>query len=253
MDIATSREGGVLEIAFNRPQKKNALSAAMYAAAAAALREADADEAVRVVLFRGEGDSFCAGNDLEDFASNPPVAPDAPVFQFLAAGSRAVKAAGGGRDGLRGRHRHDAAPALRAGVRRRGRPFPASVHAPGHRARVRVELPAAAHRRISPRGRVAAAGRAVRCEEGVRVRLHHARAAPVAVLDAAREAARALASLPPKSIQRTKALMRRPHAAAVQAQLKAEIDEFGPMLFEPARVPPSSASSPNARLEIMTA
>jgi enoyl-CoA hydratase/carnithine racemase len=54
------------------------------------------------------------------------------------------------------------------------------------------------------------------------------------VLDAAREAARALASLPPKSIQRTKALMRRPHAAAVQAQLKAEIDEFGPMLFEPA-------------------
>jgi enoyl-CoA hydratase/carnithine racemase len=85
MDIATSREGGVLEIAFNRPQKKNALSAAMYAAAAAALREADADEAVRVVLFRGEGDSFCAGNDLEDFASNPPVAPDAPVFQFLAA------------------------------------------------------------------------------------------------------------------------------------------------------------------------
>jgi enoyl-CoA hydratase/carnithine racemase len=82
-ELVATRDGGVMEIAFNRPQKKNALTAGMYLAAAQALRDAEKDDAVRVVLFRGEGDSFCAGNDLEDFAANPPVEPDAPVFQFL--------------------------------------------------------------------------------------------------------------------------------------------------------------------------
>jgi len=53
------------------------------------------------------------------------------------------------------------------------------------------------------------------------------------VLDAARQAARSLAALPAKSVQRTKALMRGAHAAPVQARMKAEIDEFRPMLFEP--------------------
>ena len=55
-DLATARDGGVLEIAFNRPQKKNALTAGMYLAATQALRDAEKDEGVRVVLFRGEGD-----------------------------------------------------------------------------------------------------------------------------------------------------------------------------------------------------
>jgi enoyl-CoA hydratase/carnithine racemase len=54
------------------------------------------------------------------------------------------------------------------------------------------------------------------------------------VLNAAREAARSLAALPAKSVQRTKALMRGAHAAAVQSRMKAEIDEFRPMLSEPA-------------------
>ncbi len=91
MTIAVSRDGGVLEIALDRPGKKNAITAAMYAALAEALREADSDDAIHAVLFRGNGDAFCAGNDLEDFAANPPADGDAPVFLFLDAASRAVK------------------------------------------------------------------------------------------------------------------------------------------------------------------
>lgn len=58
---------GVLELALNRPEKKNALTLAMYAELVAQLQRAAEDTQVRVVILRGEGDSFTAGNDLADF------------------------------------------------------------------------------------------------------------------------------------------------------------------------------------------
>lgn len=60
---------GVLEITFARPDKKNALTNAMYRKAREALETAQRDKNVRVVLFSAEGDAFTAGNDLADFAS----------------------------------------------------------------------------------------------------------------------------------------------------------------------------------------
>jgi enoyl-CoA hydratase/carnithine racemase len=66
--IKTTTADGVLEISFARPDKKNALSNAMYRAAAEALENAQSDDDVRVVLFSSEGDAFTAGNDLADFA-----------------------------------------------------------------------------------------------------------------------------------------------------------------------------------------
>jgi enoyl-CoA hydratase/carnithine racemase len=67
--IKVSQDGAVLEIIFARPDKKNALSNAMYRAATEALNGAQANAAIRVVLFGAEGDAFTAGNDLADFAS----------------------------------------------------------------------------------------------------------------------------------------------------------------------------------------
>lgn len=61
-------DNGVLEITFARPEKKNALTNAMYAAARDALIRAETDPAIRVVLFASSGDAFTAGNDLADFA-----------------------------------------------------------------------------------------------------------------------------------------------------------------------------------------
>ena len=83
--VVTETAGGVLTLRFNRPDKKNALTAAMYGAAAAVLRAAEADATVRAAVITGSGDSFTAGNDLKDFLENPPTGPDASVFQFMGA------------------------------------------------------------------------------------------------------------------------------------------------------------------------
>lgn len=59
----------VLRITFARPEKKNALTTAMYVAIGEALTRAETDPAVRVVLFEAEGDAFTAGNDIAEFAA----------------------------------------------------------------------------------------------------------------------------------------------------------------------------------------
>jgi enoyl-CoA hydratase/carnithine racemase len=90
-DIVTVREGAVQRIQLNRPDKKNAITTAMYAALADALAAAEADRSVRVVLLHGAGDCFTAGNDLHDFLANPPQGGDRPAFRFLHAISHAGK------------------------------------------------------------------------------------------------------------------------------------------------------------------
>jgi enoyl-CoA hydratase/carnithine racemase len=89
--ILTRSQDRVLHITINRPDKKNALSAAMYAALADALTQAETDAAVQVVTITGAGDSFTAGNDIADFLQNPPLNDDSPVWQFLRAISAATK------------------------------------------------------------------------------------------------------------------------------------------------------------------
>jgi enoyl-CoA hydratase/carnithine racemase len=85
-------DGAVLEIIFARPDKKNALSNAMYRTAAEALNAAQTNPAVRVVLFGAEGDAFTAGNDLADFASAAAGKPDElQANRFIEALARADK------------------------------------------------------------------------------------------------------------------------------------------------------------------
>lgn len=81
--IVETSEGTVGVIALNRAQKKNALTASMYGAAAEALAKAAANPGIRVVVIVGEGGAFCAGNDLSDFAHTPPEGENAPVFRFM--------------------------------------------------------------------------------------------------------------------------------------------------------------------------
>jgi enoyl-CoA hydratase/carnithine racemase len=89
--VLAAHDGPVLRIQINRPDKKNALTADMYAAIADALSGADADPGVRAVLIHGAGDVFTAGNDLQDFLANAPRYTDAPVFRFLNAISHVQK------------------------------------------------------------------------------------------------------------------------------------------------------------------
>ena len=86
--IRTQLDGGVLTVVFDRADKKNAITQAMYAALADATEQAKADDAVRVILFRSEGDSFSAGNDIADFIAIGQTEGDLVemgVFRFLKA------------------------------------------------------------------------------------------------------------------------------------------------------------------------
>jgi enoyl-CoA hydratase/carnithine racemase len=82
-DIVTHTEGGVLTVTFNRLDRKNSITAAMYGAMADALDSAKADAAVRVVVLQGHETIFSAGNDIGDFLNQPPAGQDSPVFRFL--------------------------------------------------------------------------------------------------------------------------------------------------------------------------
>jgi len=86
--IQTELAGGVLTVTLARPEKKNAITQAMYEALAEATERARTDDAVRVLMFRGQGDSFSAGNDIADFialGSQGRQPGDMPVFRFLKA------------------------------------------------------------------------------------------------------------------------------------------------------------------------
>ncbi len=90
--IQTELQNGVLHIVINRPEKKNALTSAMYEAMVGALQRAESDDAVRVLVLRGNGDSFTAGNDIEDFVQKPwkgRAVP--PAEQFIRAVAFATK------------------------------------------------------------------------------------------------------------------------------------------------------------------
>ncbi|MGY2144965.1 enoyl-CoA hydratase-related protein [Pseudomonas azotoformans] len=81
--ILQHRERGLLTLQLNRPDKKNALTRAMYTQLAEALEQADADEAIRCVLIQGSSDCFTAGNDIGDFLEQPPSDLDSPPFYFM--------------------------------------------------------------------------------------------------------------------------------------------------------------------------
>ncbi|MHA7880756.1 MAG: enoyl-CoA hydratase [Saccharospirillum sp.] len=74
---------GVLELTLNRPDKRNALTEAMYSTLTDILQQAKSNDEARVVLISGQKFCFTAGNDLKDFMEHPMEDDDAPVLQFL--------------------------------------------------------------------------------------------------------------------------------------------------------------------------
>jgi len=89
MSIKTATVNGVATIEIARPEKKNALTVAMYQSMTEALNAAREDVTVRAVLISGQPGIFTSGNDIEDFMSRPPGqgsdALDSPVFRFMRA------------------------------------------------------------------------------------------------------------------------------------------------------------------------
>ncbi len=93
--VVSQVQNRILTVRMDRPEKKNALTRQMYTALIAALQQAEADPAVRVILITGTADCFTAGNDLQDFANAAPGEPSVAIdyLRTLAAAQKPVLAA----------------------------------------------------------------------------------------------------------------------------------------------------------------
>jgi enoyl-CoA hydratase/carnithine racemase len=82
-DILKDLSDGVMTLTLHRLDKKNSITAAMYADMADALTQASEQDAIRVVVFQGHETIFSAGNDIADFLNKPPSNQESPVYRFL--------------------------------------------------------------------------------------------------------------------------------------------------------------------------
>jgi enoyl-CoA hydratase/carnithine racemase len=83
--VRVEKSDGVLAITLARPERRNAITVAMYGALADAIAGAWEDGETRVITIRGEGQDFAAGNDLADFLDADPRDEDIPVWRLLRA------------------------------------------------------------------------------------------------------------------------------------------------------------------------
>ncbi len=81
--VLVSQAGGVCELRLNRPDKRNAITLAMYEALWDAIVRAEADDSIKVILLSGTGASFTAGNDLADFLRGPPEGDEHGAVRFI--------------------------------------------------------------------------------------------------------------------------------------------------------------------------
>ena len=233
-DILVHTEAGVCTLTFNRPDKKNSITAAMYGAMADALQAAQDDAAVRVVMFQGHETIFSAGNDIADFLNQPPAGEDAPVFRFLrglAAFPKPVIAAVCG-------------PAVGIGTTLL---FHCDLVYAGDNAAFSMPFvnlglcPEAASSLLVPQmlgyHRAAEAlllGEPFMAEAALEVGLVNRVLPPTEARAYAHTVAAKLAAKPMSSLVETKRLMKKGQAAQVQAVMAEEGASFGRMLREPA-------------------
>lgn len=89
--ILSSQQNGIFTIRFNRPDKKHALTHAMYSALTTALETAEANPDIKVIVLTGSQGIFTAGNDMGEFLNDPPTGLTSPVFRYLDTLSRLQK------------------------------------------------------------------------------------------------------------------------------------------------------------------
>jgi enoyl-CoA hydratase/carnithine racemase len=231
--IRTETKDGVLRIEIDRPDKKNALTAAMYQAMADAIKAAEADSKVRAVLIHGKADLFTAGNDLQDFLDNPPRDDHRPVFQFLYGISQAQKpivaavagaAVGIGTTMLLHCDLVYAAPNARLQL-----PFVNLGLVP--EAASSLLLPAlVGYQRAAE---LLLLGEPFTAQKGKEIGLVTEVVPEDQLFDIAMAQAKKLAGKPAASLRLTKQLMKQGQAAAVAQRIKLESDHFGERLASP--------------------
>ena len=233
-DILIHQESGITTLTFNRLDKKNSITAAMYATMADALETAATDAACRVLVFQGHESIFSAGNDIADFLNNPPATPESPVFRFLRAISTFPKPVVAAVCG----------PAVGIGTTML---FHCDLVYAGDNAAFSMPFvnlglcPEAASSLLAPQmlghHRAAEAlllGDPFMAEAALEVGLVNRVLPPLEANAYAQSVARRLAAKPQSSLVETKRLMKHGQAAQVAAQMSEEGASFGRMLREPA-------------------
>lgn len=220
--VTIETEGAVRVVRMTRPEKKNALTVAMYDAITAALQDAERDPAIRATLIEGMPGIFTAGNDLGDFLENPPTGEDSAVFRLLLVLADLEKPLLAAVDG----------PAVGLGTTML---LHCDMVVASTRARFQMPfvtlglVPEGASSVILPvlAGMQRATqwlmlGESIDVDTAHRVGLVNQVVAPEAVGEAARKLAQAVASRPPEAIRLTKQLLRGPLREQVKAALKRE-------------------------------
>ncbi|WP_298432267.1 enoyl-CoA hydratase-related protein [Geobacter sp.] len=230
--LVESREG-VLCIRMNRPEKKNALTRAMYRIMADAIAQADADDAVRVILITGTGDCFTSGNDLADFRDASTSDRERERNPFMPAISRAKKpvvaAVSGVAVGI-GTTMLLHCDLVYAGTGARFQlPFVNLGLCPELGSSVLLPL-LMGHQRAAE---LLLLGEPFGAESARELGIVNGVCADAELLETAFGKARQLAAQPPASVRLTKALMKRAREVAVMTVMEEEIAHFGERLRSP--------------------
>ncbi len=233
MTIQTNKQNGILTIEFNRLERKNAITGAMYATMADALLDAEQDAQVRAVLITGKPEIFTAGNDLDDFLNNAgdgAMTEDRPVFRFMRALEGCTKpvvaAVAGAAVGIGTTMLMHCDLVYAADNAKFSMPFAQLGLCPEFASSLLVAQ-AAGYTRAAEKLML---GEAFTAQEAFEMGIV-ARVLPAAELLAfAQGQAAKLVALPAASIRATKALMRRPRAAVVAETMGVENKQFGAML-----------------------
>ncbi|MEY4375669.1 MAG: hypothetical protein RJB26_219 [Pseudomonadota bacterium] len=228
--ITTTTSAGICTVLIQRPAKRNALTASMYAALADAFVAADADEQVRAVVLAGTDQAFTGGNDLADFLNQPPSGMDAPVFRFMRALSHCRKPVVAAVCG----------PAVGIGTTLLLHCDFVYVASDAKLSTPFVKLglvPEYASSLLMPArlGHVRAAewlllGEVFNGEQAVAQGLANRALPATEVLNAAKATAAKLAALPPGAVQAGKALMRGTNRDTIASTIKEEAAVFGAAL-----------------------
>lgn len=233
-DILNHLDQGVMTLTFNRVDKKNSITSAMYAALADALEQAEQDANVRVVVIQGHETIFSAGNDIADFLNNPPASEDAPVFRLLRNASTfpkpLVAAVAGPAVGI-GTTLLMHCDLVYAGDNAAfSMPFVNLGLCPEAASSLLVPQMMGYHRAAE----ALLMGEPFMAEAALEVGLVNRVVPPTEVNNYAQAQARKLAAKPLSSLIETKRLMKAGQAQQVKAQMAEEGKSFGRMLREPA-------------------
>jgi enoyl-CoA hydratase/carnithine racemase len=230
--ILSRTENRVAYIELARLDKKNALTAQMYAQLAAALAAADKDREVRAVLLHGAPDCFTAGNDVGDFLKRPPggASPAIGLFEVLPNMAKPVVAAvGGPAVGIGSTLLLHCDLVYAAPNARFQLPFVPLGIVPEFGSTYLLPLLAGYQRAAE----LLLLGQPFSAQKAYEVGIVTQIVPENELLQKAKEAAQTLAALPAESIRLTKRLMKKRHGAALAETIAEETRTFTERLDSP--------------------